>query len=664
MLESGNNARVCDDGIETIDHQRTADPQVISSDADGNLESDGSDDESRESKLIQRIKWALVDGYGSDNWKERIRLTYQDDHRKGLYLLAKVVTSDGEVFPVDKAIMMASSGYFHRAFACHRSYNSHHLATTLPVWLNVNKNVFRHVLDLIFTRRITNPRLDILGYFVKVCKDLEIHNSERLIGDWMLNTADSHNCIVYWRVSREHRMTSVCGRVFDTLLAQLEMVPISHIRTLAFEELSQIISHDKANIRREETTMKLIANWIVSLECDFKERTSFFSQLILMVRFGNAATGYIPRLISGQEFAEVMELIRTDPISIYLSQVHSVLLAIQADPSPARYDIYAYPFLRPRIPHDLIFIFGGYVGSSPCKLLETYDSRVNKWFKCDVSSMTQRSYHGMVYLNGLIYLVGGFDGHHQLRTTTLIDPVKKIWQDRAPLNHARCYVAVTEMNGKIYACGGFNGGVRHRTCEIYNPEENCWTEIAPMNEVRSDASAVSHSGRVYVIGGFNGQQVHNSVEFYDEQTGLWAYLSQPMVISRSGVNSVVWNDSIIVIGGNSGHHRENTVEVFDLKKGCWAFLPNLNTSRSNFAACVMENTLYVLGGYDGFGTTNNCEQIDLTRLPESKWGTVWPLSSSRSALTACVISSLPDAKQYSWLRKELEQPVPVIEKKP
>ena len=659
MVESASGMKDSEDENDDPGVRLT---EISPAEHEKNLWSDGSDDESRESKLIQRIRWGLVDGHGSDNWKERIRLTYEDDHRKGLYLLAKVVTSDGEVFPVDKSIMMASSGYFHRAFTGYRGFNSHQLAITLPVWLNVNKKVFRHVLDLIFIRQVTNPSLEILGDFVRVCKDLEVHNSEEMIGDWMLSTSDAQNCIVYWRVSRQHSMTNVLDQLFEILLAQIETIPISHVRSLKYEELSKIISHDKANIRREETTMKMIANWIVSLECDYEERSKFFSQLILLVRFGNAATGYIPRLLSGQEFSELSNLISSDQIAIYLSQVHSVLLAIQADPSPARYDIYAYPFLRPRIPHELIFIFGGYVGSSPCKLLETYDSRVNKWFKCDVSTMTQRSYHGMVYLNGLIFLVGGFDGHQQLKTTTLVDPVRKIWQDKGQLNHSRCYVAVAELNGKIYACGGFNGRVRHRSCEVYDPDKDYWTEIAPMNEIRSDASAVAHNGRVYVIGGFNGQQVHNSVEYYEEETGVWTFLAQSMVISRSGVNSVIWNNAIIVIGGNSGHHRENTVEMFDLKRGCWSFLPNLNTTRSNFAACVMENTLYVLGGYDGFGTTNNCEQIDLTRLPESKWASVWPLSSSRSALSACVISSLPDAKQYSWLRKELEQPVPVIER--
>lgn len=660
MNETGGTA-TDDSEAEKVNLSIRSTDMDASLNREDHLESDGSDDDSRENKLISRIKWGLVEGHGSENWKNRIRKTYEEDRRKGLFLVAKVVTSDGDAFPVDKAILMASSGYFNSVFSNHRAPNCHQLAIIIPTWLNITGDVFRHILDLIFTRKITNPPLEILADFVRACRDLEVHNSVECLTEWMTSSVQARNCVNFWRIARDNALDGVRDSLFSFVLANIEAIPMETIRGLTYKELVSFISHDRANIRREETTMKIIAQWILSLNSQ-SERNLRISQLILLVRFGNAATGYIPRLLLGQDIPELSTLFSAGEIVIYLRQVHSVLLAIQADPSPARYDIYAYPFLRPRIPHDLIFIFGGYVGSSPCKLLETYDSRVNKWFKTDANTVLQRSYHGMVYLNGLIYLVGGFDGNQQLRTLSLIDPVRKRWMNKSSMNQARCYVAVTEHRGKIYACGGFNGRVRHRSCELYDPQTDSWTEIAPMNEIRSDATAVATKDRIYVIGGFDGHQVHNSIEFYDENSGKWQYLAQPMVISRSGVNSVVWQEKIIVIGGNSGHHRENTVEIYDINRASWSFLPNLNTTRSNFAACVMEDTLYVLGGYDGFGTTNNCESLDLRRIPESKWTTVWPLSSSRSALSACVISGLPDAKQYSWLRKELEVPVPTIER--
>lgn len=618
------------------------------------LDSDGSDDESRESTLVRRLQWALVNGNGSDNWKACIKSTYEKDHKKGLYLASKVVTNDGEVFPVDKAVLMASSGYFLNEFSSQRASNNHQIIITLPNWFDINKRIMRHILDFIFTRKITSPSLDILSDFVRSCRDLEVYNSFEEISTWMLQTANEFNCIAYWRVCKQFNL-AIKDSLFNITLIRIELIPVKDIVQLNFDEIYEILSHDRANIRREEATMKLIIEWTIHA---LDLRKKHFLQLILLVRFGNAATGYIPRLNSQLEHPELIPLM-TSEVVVYLTHVHSVLLSIQADPSPARYDIYAYPFLRPRIPHELIFVYGGYVGSSPCKLLETYDSRVNKWFRIDVQHLVQRSYHGMVYLNGLVYLIGGFDGTHQLRTVSVVDPINQVWTTKASMHQARCYVACTQFDGKIYACGGFNGRDRHRSCEVYDVQTDTWTEIPPMNEIRSDATATAVNGKIYVIGGFNGQQVHNSIEYYDVQTGVWT-MDEPMVISRSGVNSVAWRDKIIVIGGNSGHHRENTVEMFDTEKRLWSFLPNLITTRSNFAACVMEETLYVLGGYDGFGTTSNCESLDLAKLPESKWNTVWPLSSSRSALTSCVISGLPNSKQYSWLRKELDSPVPVI----
>ena len=34
---------------------------------------------------------------------------------------------------------------------------------------------------------------------------------------------------------------------------------------------------------------------------------------------------------------------------------------------------------------------------------------------------------------------------------------------------------------------------------------------------------------------------------------------------------------------------------------------------------------------------------------------MWPISQHKSALNGCVVSELSNAKQYTWLRKELNQ---------
>lgn len=70
-----------------------------------------------------------------------------------------------------------------------------------------------------------------------------------------------------------------------------------------------------------------------------------------------------------------------------MTKVSNVLTDIHANPSPSKFDIKAYPFLRPRIPRDILFAFGGWSASNATNILETYDCRVNKWYTVDAQSL-------------------------------------------------------------------------------------------------------------------------------------------------------------------------------------------------------------------------------------------------------------------------------------
>jgi len=63
----------------------------------------------------------------------------------------------------------------------------------------------------------------------------------------------------------------------------------------------------------------------------------------------------------------------------------------------------------------------------------------------------------------------------------------------------RCYVSVVLLNGIIYAMGGFDGHHRLGSAEKYNFERNQWTMIAPMTSQRSDACAAVMNGKCNAI---------------------------------------------------------------------------------------------------------------------------------------------------------------------
>ena len=87
--------------------------------------------------------------------------------------------------------------------------------------------------------------------------------------------------------------------------------------------------------------------------------------------------------------------------------------------------------------------------------IETFDIRAGRWFNLDEMCSTPRAFHGVIILDGWIYLIGGCDGDKHYKSTERYNPaVSKSWQNVAPMSTARCYISVAVLNSFIYSCGG------------------------------------------------------------------------------------------------------------------------------------------------------------------------------------------------------------------
>ena len=42
-----------------------------------------------------------------------------------------------------------------------------------------------------------------------------------------------------------------------------------------------------------------------------------------------------------------------------------------------------HPLARPRVPHEIMFVVGGWSGGSPTNVIETYDTRADRWIMVD-----------------------------------------------------------------------------------------------------------------------------------------------------------------------------------------------------------------------------------------------------------------------------------------
>ncbi|XP_070192380.1 kelch-like protein 10 [Littorina saxatilis] len=145
------------------------------------------------------------------------------------------------------------------------------------------------------------------------------------------------------------------------------------------------------------------------------------------------------------------------------------------------------------------------------------------------------------------------------------------------------------------------------------------------------------------MGGFNGQESLNSVEYYDPASDQWTMV-RPMRDRRSGVGVATHRGVLYAAGGFNGTRRLASMERYDPDTDDWRPLPPMLNARSNFAMTMAEDQILVIGGYGGRHTTARVELYDVYN---DRWTVSTELSYSRSALSACVVTGLPNVDHYT-----------------
>src|SRR5207302_1464740 len=87
---------------------------------------------------------------------------------------------------------------------------------------------------------------------------------------------------------------------------------------------------------------------------------------------------------------------------------------------------------------------------------EAYDPQTNEWHT--LQPLPRPLNHACaVAMNGLLYVVGGFDpttGNRPVDTVFAFDPANNVWQNKAALPTPRGALACATIGSTIYAIGG------------------------------------------------------------------------------------------------------------------------------------------------------------------------------------------------------------------
>ncbi|GAB4372705.1 MAG: hypothetical protein Kow0042_16170 [Calditrichia bacterium] len=263
-----------------------------------------------------------------------------------------------------------------------------------------------------------------------------------------------------------------------------------------------------------------------------------------------------------------------------------------------------------------------------------------------------------VEFNQKIYLMGGkTTGNNILNTVEVYDPQTGLWDETTvpDFNYARYNAAAVVFQGKIFLIGGSDGYNALDEVEVFDPVQNSWSEVHKLRKKRTGLSAVVFNNRIYVMGGIEYQYYYvEEIEWYDFLNDEWeksiANLPQPRAAAFVAAydewlyfcggeyfgaandgfiadTTFTWTPGIMLqtgrhyggmaevhhnlymIGGETGSGVSNLVEIFNPYSGqIYPGVP-LPLARSGIATAVLNDTIYVMGGW----SVNHFQILDLVQ---------------------------------------------------
>nr|CAH7766199.1 unnamed protein product [Callosobruchus chinensis] len=398
-----------------------------------------------------------------------------------------VTCNDGSEFKVHRAILAAVSPYFRVLFT--NSINRSQEEVT-EARMNITGDIFQSFLDFAYTGTCTITK-DNVKDLLQYADQYEMLDVIQLCCAYLIDELSPSNCLETLKFASQYFCKDLMhkGSIFIRHNFSKILKESYEFYNISPAHLKDILKDDELNIRSEDVVFEAIQMWINHSPV---RRKIHLSSLLKCVRLGTVSYEAILEMVKWR-------LIEEDAVcKEYMQDVLAVMGGLGSEDDIDYINNYLF---RPRIPHGVLFAVGGWSAGSPTNFLETYDCRADRWlFSVDTDS-SPRAYHGLCHLNGLIYMIGGFDGNEYFNNMRCFDPVKHKWSDRSCMYYPRCYVSVATHKDQIYAMGGYNGRTRMSSVERYTPQTNQWELIAPMQKQRSDASAATVHDKIYIVGG-------------------------------------------------------------------------------------------------------------------------------------------------------------------
>lgn len=253
--------------------------------------------------------------------------------------------------------------------------------------------------------------------------------------------------------------------------------------------------------------------------------------------------------------------------------------------------------------NDQLWMIGGDYSSA----IEVFDLATETWDSTPRTNMpNSRKGMGAAYLDGKIYLCGGFDNVTLQNTSIFYTIANDTWNTTyVPpfLGPGRNVTSALAYDGKIYVFGGYNWDLNPgelKDVNIYDPSTNSWSLGTDCPHRKSNPIWVVVGDRLWA-GSSNSSDTtgYNTFDSYDPVSDSW---TEEYTITngreRCGMEGVVVGSKIYLVGGHLDASTPlRMVDAFDTSTLDWTILLDLPEDRSTGPGLAFfDCRLYVAGG--------------------------------------------------------------------
>ncbi|XP_077997679.1 kelch-like protein 26 [Glandiceps talaboti] len=572
------------------------------------------------------------------NYGNSIIQAFQQLHEEDLFHDVTLLSEDFRSYQAHRQLLVASSDYFKAMFSVGMR-ESQEMEVHLQ---GVPSEGLSSILDFIYSGKLYLS-MQTLDFVLSAAVHLQINEAIELCKEFMSSTLTAITSVKIYQLAQLFCFTDIERLAFDCILNHFNIAA----RQVDFHFLSteQVVNFLKRNDIKECSEVDLFEIAVSWVEHDKEARRCSASQVMKKIRFPLMPVKDLERKVWRVDFMrDVPKCARLlDEALDYQRNPY-----LQNQKQTCRTQV--------RGTEQAICVVGG--------MKDQLDSQVTAYKigedVIELAEMEESMHvHSAAMMDGFLYSVGGWSlgsptEKKVLASTHRYDPRINQWIQLASMNTGRTNFSLCVFNGKLYALGGItevseSTSQRTGSVEVYTPENNCWQLATPlMSSMSCHAGAVLFD-EIYLTGGdvyVNGKST-NTAMIYDPISGNMMEKA-PMKVARYLHGMCVLNEKIYVIGGvnqSSSRTRSDVsaVECYDPHSDFWQILDQIPFSRSVFSPVVLEDKIYILGGYSSMKQRETSAIIVYD--PAVGWHVAGSMVSPVSGHTCCLLTlpnTLPD----------------------